>query len=190
MGFCQIPAFDPVTVAVFKSLMSVNGTATAYLGLGANLGDRLASLQGARQALALVPGIRVVSASALYETAPVGGPQGQEPYLNAVLQVATDLSATELLGCCLDIERQFGRRRLAYHGPRTLDIDLLFFADLVCQEKDLVLPHPRLHLRAFVLFPLCDLAPGLSHPLLHKTVRELRDQLPGGQDIKRLSQAW
>lgn len=170
--------------------MSLNGTATAYLGLGANLGDRLAALQGARQALDLVPEIRVLSASALYETAPVGGPEGQAPYLNAALKVATGLSAKRLLDCCLDIEGRFGRERLVYHGPRTLDIDLLFFADLICQQKDLVLPHPRLHLRAFVLAPLCDLASDLRHPLLGRSVRELLDQLPGGQEIKRLSSVW
>lgn len=170
--------------------MSVNNVVTAYLGLGANLGDRLAALRGARQALNLVPGIRVVAASALYETEPLGGPQGQEPYLNAVLQVASDLPAEELLACCLEVERRFGRERLVYHGPRTLDIDLLFFADRVCQEQDLILPHPSLHLRAFVLIPLCDLTPGLRHPLLGKTVREMRDQLPCDQGVKRLSLVW
>lgn len=170
--------------------MSVNKVVTAYLGLGANLGDRFAALRGARQALNLVPGIRVVAASALYETEPLGGPQGQEPYLNAVLQVASELPAEELLACCLEVERQFGRERLVYHGPRTLDIDLLFFADCVCHKQTLILPHPRLHLRAFVLIPLCDLAPGLRHPLSGKTVREMRDQLPCDQGVKRLPLTW
>ncbi len=170
--------------------MSVNKVVTAYLGLGANLGDRLAALRGARQLLSLAPGTQVSAVSALYETEPLGGPQGQGPYLNAVLQVASELSAKELLGCCLEVEQRFGRERLVYHGPRTLDIDLLFFADRVCREQDLILPHRRLHLRAFVLIPLCDLAPGLRHPLLGKTVREMRDQLLGDQGVKRLSLVW
>ncbi len=163
---------------------------TAYLGLGANLGDRLAALCGARQVLDELSGITVVGSSALYETLPVGGPPGQDAYLNAVLEVATDLPAEKLLAHCLAIEGQFGRERLVHHGPRTLDIDLLFFADLVCQEMDLTLPHPRLHLRAFVLIPLCDLAPGLFHPLLGKTVRQLCDQLPRDQGINRFPRTW
>jgi 2-amino-4-hydroxy-6-hydroxymethyldihydropteridine diphosphokinase len=181
---------DP-TVAVMHYFSSdEREMTTAYLGLGANLGDRLAALRGARQALASLPGIRVEAVSALYETVPIGGPPGQGAYLNAVLQVSTDLPAEKLLYHCLAIEGQFGRERLVHHGPRTLDIDLLFFADLVCQKRDLTLPHPRLHLRAFVLAPLCDLAPRLSHPLLGKTVSELRAQLPDDQGVKRLPVSW
>ncbi len=163
---------------------------TAYLGLGANLGDRLAALRGARQALAVLPGIRVEAVSALYETVPIGGPPGQDAYLNVVLQVSTDLPAEKLLYHCLTIEGQFGRERLVHHGPRTLDIDLLFFADLVCRKKGLILPHPRLHRRAFVLAPLCDLAPCLLHPLLGKTVSELRAQLPDDQGVNCLPVTW
>lgn len=163
---------------------------TAYLGLGANLGDRLAALCGARQALNDLPGLTVVASSALYETVPVGGPQGQGSYLNAVLKVATGLPAEKLLAHCLAIEGQFGRERLVHHGPRTLDIDLLFFADLVCDNADLMLPHPRLHLRAFVLIPLCDLAPELIHPLQVKALCQLCDELPCDQGIKCFSRIW
>lgn len=163
---------------------------TAYLGLGANLGDRLAALTGARQALDRVAGITVVGSSGLYETVAVGGPAGQYAYLNAVLEVTTDLAAEELLKHCLTIEAQFGRERLVHHGPRTLDIDLLFFAELVCENADLTLPHPRLHSRAFVLIPLRDLAPELFHPLQRKTVRQLCDELPCNQGIKQFSRIW
>jgi 2-amino-4-hydroxy-6-hydroxymethyldihydropteridine diphosphokinase len=163
---------------------------TAYIGLGANLGDRLGALRGARQALDGLPGIKVSGSSVLYETVPVGGPPGQDSYLNAVLEITTSLSAEKLLEHCLSIERQFGRERLVHHGPRTLDIDLLFFADLVCQEMDLTLPHPRLHLRAFVLIPLCDLAPGLFHSLLEKTVRQLCNELPCDQGISCFTSTW
>ncbi len=163
---------------------------TAYLGLGANLGDRLHALRGARQALDELPEITVVNSSALYETAAVGGPPGQEAFLNAVLEITTTLSAEKLLENCLAIEKQFGRERLVYHGPRTLDIDLLFFSQRVCEERELTLPHPRLHLRAFVLTPLCDLAPEMLHPLQRKTVRQMCDELLCNQGIKRLSQTW
>lgn len=120
----------------------------------------------------------------------MGGPPGQDTYLNAVLKVATDLPAEKLLAQCLAIEKMFGRERLVYHGPRTLDIDLLFFADLVCEDAELTLPHPRLHLRAFVLIPLCDLAPELFHPLQGKTVRQMCDELPCDQGIRRFSRTW
>lgn len=163
---------------------------TAYLGLGANLGDRLGALCGARQALSDLPGVTVVASSALYETVPVGGPPGQDTYLNSVLKVATDLSAEKLLAHCLAIEKMFGRERLVHHGPRTLDIDLLFFADLICEEAELTLPHPRLHLRAFVLIPLRDLAPELFHPLHGKSVRQLCDELPCDQGIRCFSKTW
>ncbi|APG28301.1 2-amino-4-hydroxy-6-hydroxymethyldihydropteridine diphosphokinase [Syntrophotalea acetylenivorans] len=163
---------------------------TAFLGLGANLGDRLGSLRGARQALDKLPGITVVKSSALYETVAVGGPPGQDAYLNAVLEITTTLSADKLLENCLAVEKQFGRERLIYHGPRTLDIDLLFFSHLVCEDRDLTLPHPRLHLRAFVLIPLRDLAPEMLHPLQGKTVRQLCDELPCNQGIKYFSRTW
>ncbi len=163
---------------------------TAYLGLGANLGDRLAALCGARQALNNLPGVTVVGSSALYETVAVGGPPGQDTYLNAVLEVSTNLPAGKLLEHCLAIEARFGRERLVHHGPRTLDIDLLFFADLVSEDTDLTLPHPRLHLRAFVLIPLRDLAPEMFHPLQGRTVRSLCDELPCNQGVKYFSRTW
>lgn len=163
---------------------------TAYLGLGANLGDRLAALCGARQALNELPGVAVEGSSSLYETVAVGGPSGQDAYLNAVIELTTDWSAQKLLEHCLAIEERFGRERLVHHGPRTLDIDLLFFDDLVSEDADLTLPHPRLHLRAFVLIPLCDLAPELFHPLQGKNVRQLCDGLPCGQGISCFSKSW
>lgn len=163
---------------------------TAYLGLGSNLGDRLGALCGARQALDDLPEVTAMASSALYETVAVGGPPEQDTYLNAVLEVAADLPAEKLLAHCLAIEQLFGRERLVHHGPRTLDIDLLFFADLVCQQAELTLPHPRLHLRAFVLIPLHDLAPELFHPLQGKTVRQLCAALPSDQGIRRFSRTW
>lgn len=163
---------------------------TAYLGLGANLGDRLGALRGARTALDKLPEVSVIASSALYETLPVGGPPGQDAFLNAVLEVTTELPAEQLLADCLAIEKQFGRERLVHHGPRTLDIDLLFFSHRVCEEKDLTLPHPCLHWRAFVLIPLNDLAPEMMHPLQGKTVRQLCDELPCNQGVKLFSRTW
>lgn len=163
---------------------------TAYLALGSNLGDRQVALAGARQALGSVPGIRLAAASPLYETEPVGGPAGQGPYLNAVLRVETDLAPRALLRRCLEVEACFGRRRRERWGARTLDVDLLLFGDEVRSEPDLELPHPRLHLRRFVLAPLRDLAPELVHPVLGRTVRELIDDLPSPGGVRRFAETW
>jgi 2-amino-4-hydroxy-6-hydroxymethyldihydropteridine diphosphokinase len=101
----------------------------------------------------------MVDCSPLYRTAPVGGPPGQEDYINAVCRVQTDLSARQLLATCLDIENKFGRDRGERWGPRTLDIDLLLYDDARISEPNLVVPHPRMRERLFVLAPLADIAP-------------------------------
>lgn len=163
---------------------------TAYLALGANLGDRLMTLRAARIALAEHPDIAVTGASALYRTDPVGGPAGQDDYLNGVLQVATDLAPEALLAVCLDIERRFGRRRDLRWGPRTLDIDLLLYGEQTRAGSGLTLPHPRLHQRRFVLTPLADLASDLRHPLLGRTVGELLANLDDPSGVQRLPDPW
>jgi 2-amino-4-hydroxy-6-hydroxymethyldihydropteridine diphosphokinase len=127
----------------------------AYLGLGANLGDRLAALQSAVDGLAAHDGVRVVAVSAVYETAPVGGPP-QPDYLNAVVAIETDLDAHALLGIAQELEAAAQRTRAERWGPRTLDVDLLLVGDEVIDEPDLVLPHPRMAERGFVLAPLGD----------------------------------
>ncbi|HEX9872973.1 MAG TPA: 2-amino-4-hydroxy-6-hydroxymethyldihydropteridine diphosphokinase [Deferrimonas sp.] len=165
-------------------------TVTAYLGLGSNLGDRLAALCGARAALDGVPEIRVLESSRLYETAPVGGPPGQGPYLNGVLSVDTTLSPLALLDACLAVEEAFGRHRRERWGARTLDLDLLFHGRTVREDARLILPHPRLHQRAFILVPLEELAPGLVHPRLGLTVRQLLERLPDRGDVKLQAINW
>jgi 2-amino-4-hydroxy-6-hydroxymethyldihydropteridine diphosphokinase len=143
--------------------------ATAYIALGSNLGDRQALLAFAVEALSATPRIEVVAVSRIYETAPVG-PAPQGPYLNAVLRVETRLEPRALLEHMLDVERRAGRERPAAEplrwGPRTLDLDLLLYADRCLDEPGLCIPHPRLHERAFVLEPLCELAAALVHPRL------------------------
>lgn len=147
-------------------------TATAYIALGSNLGDRLASLHQALDALRRA-GIEVARVSPVYETAPVGGPPGQGPYLNAVAELRTDRPPDDLLRLLLAVEQDQGRVRTERDGPRTLDLDLLFYDDLVRNDPHLILPHPRLHERLFVLRPLADIAPGLVHPVLKRSVAEL-----------------
>ena len=128
----------------------------AFLALGSNLGDRLAYVQGAVDGLP-----DVVAVSPVYETEPVGGPGGQGPYLNAVVELDTALSARELLGWCARLEAAAGRVRGERWGPRTLDVDVLLVGDEAVDEPDLIVPHPRMGERSFVLRPLADLAPDL-----------------------------
>lgn len=127
-----------------------------YLGLGANLGDRLANLERAVELLAVTPGTRVLRSSRVYETEPVGGPE-QPPHLNAVVEIATELAPRGLLAACGRIEAELGRVRAERWGPRTIDVDILTYGRETIREPDLVVPHPRMHERGFVLVPLAEL---------------------------------
>jgi 2-amino-4-hydroxy-6-hydroxymethyldihydropteridine diphosphokinase len=142
----------------------------AYLGLGANLGDRRANLRSAVEALRAHGDL--VAISSLYETAPVGY-LDQPAFLNAVVALETQASPEDLLEAALRIERGLGRERSFRNAPRPLDIDLLFYSDLVQDDAALTLPHPRLRERAFVLVPLAEIAPALRHPSLDLTIVEL-----------------
>jgi 2-amino-4-hydroxy-6-hydroxymethyldihydropteridine diphosphokinase len=130
----------------------------AFLGLGSNLGDRLANLQAAVDAMRTEPGLRVGASSRVWETTPVGGPP-QPDYLNAVIRVETDLSARDLLDVARRVEARLGRVRKERWGARTLDVDILLFDGEQIDEPDLVVPHPRMAERAFVLLPLLELEP-------------------------------
>lgn len=141
------------------------GPVTAYVALGANLGDRERALRAAVDALAAEPGVEVLAVSRLRETEPVGVVD-QPRFLNGAAALATTRSARELLGLLLAVERRFGRVRegAPEHGPRTLDLDLLVYGDERIDEPGLRVPHPRLHERRFVLEPLVEVAPGLVVP--------------------------
>ena len=136
---------------------------TAYVALGANLGDPRATVLAAFAALANLPESRVARCSSLYRTAPVGI-LDQPDFVNAVAVLETSLTADALLDALLDIEARFGRIRRERNGPRTLDLDLLLYDDIELDLPHLTLPHPRLHLRAFVLLPLAEVAPDLAIP--------------------------
>lgn len=130
----------------------------AYLGLGGNLGDRLYNLQAAVRRLDGLPAVRVVAASSLYESKPLG-PAAQPDYLNAVLLVATSLSPHELLAECMRVETGLGRVRSERWGARTVDLDVLLYDDLQLAGVELTVPHPRMLERSFVLTPLAEIAP-------------------------------
>jgi 2-amino-4-hydroxy-6-hydroxymethyldihydropteridine diphosphokinase len=161
-----------------------------FIGLGGNLGEPLARFLEVRQALHSHRQIIVVASSPLYRTAPVGGPAGQPDYLNAVLELATDLTPLALLDYCCELEQRGGRRREVHWGARTIDIDLLLADGLICSTPQLTLPHPHLHERSFVLKPLSDLAADLIHPLSGRTMAELLASLPQSAGDIHLQGAW
>jgi 2-amino-4-hydroxy-6-hydroxymethyldihydropteridine diphosphokinase len=130
----------------------------ATLGLGANLGDRLRSLQSAVDLLA-AEGVRAVASSRVWETDPVGGPSDQPRYLNAVIRTETQAGPHEVLAACNRVEAELGRTREVRWGPRTIDIDVLLYDELIVSEPALTIPHPRMTERSFVVLPLLELDP-------------------------------
>jgi 3-oxoacyl-[acyl-carrier protein] reductase len=159
--------------------MILHEPTTAYVALGSNLGDRRAHLDRALAELRGRPRVEVLRISSLYETAPVGGPPGQGPYLNAVAELRTTLPPEALLQTLLDVEDALGRVRAEKDGPRTIDLDLLLYGDEISDEPLLTLPHPRLHQRLFVLQPLAEIVPGLVHARLKRTIADLLSDVSG-----------
>jgi len=163
---------------------------TAYLGLGSNLGNRMAFLRSGRDTLVAQPGIVLIRAAGVYETEAVGGPPENPLFLNTVLQIETSLEPQQLLATCMAVEDEFGRSRPVRWSPRTLDIDILFYADQVICEENLTIPHPRLQERAFVLAPLREIAPDLRHPLLEQTITALAAAAAGIEELVPMRTSW
>jgi 2-amino-4-hydroxy-6-hydroxymethyldihydropteridine diphosphokinase len=162
-------------------------TTPVVLGLGSNLGDREAALRGALARLE-ARGLRRTLVSSLYETEPVGGPP-QGDFLNAVAAFESALLPEALLEACLAVEAELGRERREPNGPRTIDLDVLFVGSLVRDAPPPVLPHPRLHLRRFVIEPLAEILPGLVHPRLQATAAELLARCPDTSAVRRFAGA-
>ncbi len=163
----------------------------AYVGLGSNLGERESLIRVAVEGLAGLPETRLAMVSSLYDTEPVGE-LDQPNFLNAVAQLETELTARQLLWNLLLVERRLGRVRSggARYGPRTIDLDLLLYGNLVLDEPNLRLPHPELHRRAFVLVPLCELDPNIIHPVLGETAHDLLAKIESRPVVKRMSRLW
>ncbi len=158
-------------------------TQRVIFSLGSNEGDRLATLESACDYLADVFG--ALRLSQLYETEPVGCPEGSPAYLNACVEVNTDMPAEEVLQLCMRIEQELGRTRNGVYGaPRTCDIDIISYGDLQVSTPILTLPHPRAHEREFVLRPLCDLDPQFKLPGFNLTAGEMLAHLPAGPAVQ------
>jgi 2-amino-4-hydroxy-6-hydroxymethyldihydropteridine diphosphokinase len=145
-----------------------------YLGLGTNLGERQANLQAA--ATGLIPKVRVLRVSSIYETEPWGY-RDQPAFLNQVLEGETDLQPLDLMIFLKNLELTLGRQATFLYGPRLIDLDILFYDQIVINQAELVIPHPRLAERAFMLVPLAELAPELRHPSLGLTISILKNRI-------------
>ena len=154
-----------------------------YLSLGSNLGDRASNLNAAITALGELDCI--LSTSSVYETEPVEF-TAQPWFLNCAVGLSTQKMPKQLLSAILELEKEMGRRRIQKNGPRVIDIDILLFGNSIIDTKNLVVPHPAMHQRRFVLEPLAEIAPEIRHPVFKRTVRELRDALPPGQYVRRV----
>jgi len=148
--------------------------ATAYIGIGSNLGNRQ---ENCLRAIELLQRGRVIvtKRSSLYETEP-WGMKDQPRFINMVIQIETSLEPKELLTVLKDTEKEIGREKLSKWGPRTIDLDILLFDDIILHEDNLTIPHPLMHERDFVLRPLCEIAPDIHHPLLKSSMYELMQQ--------------
>ncbi len=151
-----------------------------YLGLGSNMGNRQGNLDKALDFLS--QRLRIGRVSSVYETEPVGNPN-QPRFLNLVCQAHTTLAPRELLTLAKGIESKLGRAASKSNAPRPIDIDILFYGDQVIETPELVIPHPRLAERAFVLVPLAEITPDLRHPVIGKTIQELLQRLPQTQGV-------
>ena len=155
-----------------------------YLLIGGNVGERRENLEKAAQFIGEQAG-SIANRSALYET-DAWGINDQPPFLNQVLEVSTSLDPHALLKVVLNIEREMGRSRKEKYGPRTIDIDILLFNDLVLETEGLEIPHPQLHLRRFALTPLAEIAAAVIHPVLKKSIDELLLECPDKLTVKKL----
>jgi 2-amino-4-hydroxy-6-hydroxymethyldihydropteridine diphosphokinase len=169
-------------ISAFVAARGVFMPVIAYIGIGSNMGDKTANCQSAVEGLAEAG--RIISVSSFYYTEPVGYKE-QEDFINAVASLETNRSPSDLLAICNAIEDRLGRRRTVRWGPRTVDLDILLYGDLVMSRPELVIPHPLMAMRRFVLAPLVEIAPEVMHPVLNKTMFELLCALQNSHTVMK-----
>lgn len=150
----------------------------AFIALGSNLGERRGNLDRALELLGKTSGIEVIAFSERYLTSPVGGPD-QNDFLNMAVKIMTDLAPEELLARLKDIELTMRRKKKPRNHPRVIDLDLIFYGNIVLSSAELVIPHPEAHRREFVMGPISDIEPNLVHPVLKRTVRDILEDIKG-----------
>jgi len=155
----------------------------AYLSLGSNMGNRMNNLKEALKRLQSDYTVTVVNVSSIYETDPVGYEE-QDLFLNMVAQINTTLSPYQLLEACLQVEKDLGRKREIYWGPRTIDLDILLYNDENIITEMLVVPHPRMHERSFVMIPLVEISPDILLPTFKQPLYEIADQLSDKEGVR------
>ncbi|MBI4335895.1 MAG: 2-amino-4-hydroxy-6-hydroxymethyldihydropteridine diphosphokinase [Candidatus Omnitrophica bacterium] len=156
---------------------------TAYIAFGSNMGDRQKNIEKAMEYMRELAGVSIKKVSSVYETDPVGGP-AQGKFLNGALEIETALLPDELLDRLNGIEARLGRVKTEENGPRPIDLDIIFYQDIVIEGERIKIPHPRMHERAFVLKGLSEIAPDFLHPKLNKTIRQLYEELLTNADNK------
>jgi 2-amino-4-hydroxy-6-hydroxymethyldihydropteridine diphosphokinase len=169
-------------ISCVHRLLLIAAMATIYLSLGSNKGDRAQYIARAIAALA-EHGVNVIQESPLYETEPVDT-SSKTWFLNCVIEAETKLLPPQLMHTLLDIERSLGRRRRVLRGPRVIDMDILLYDDRVVRTDPLVIPHPRMAERRFVLVPFAEIAPEARHPVFKKTIAELLAEVPDRSEVK------
>ena len=157
----------------------------AYIGIGSNLGDKIHHCEKAISAILKIDRHKLLAKSSLFKTQPIGY-TSQDWFVNGVIKIETDLEAPELLRTLKTNESQLGRIETFRWGPRTIDLDILFFDDIEIHTEDLQIPHPFIQNRQFVLIPLAEIDPTLVHPVLKKTVQELLNNLKEDQRVEKL----
>jgi len=161
-------------------------THTAYIGIGSNLGTPGKNCVEAIEKISINNDIKIVSKSSFYQTAPIGH-INQDWFINLVIKIDTQLNPNELMSFLLNIESEMGRIRKEKWGPRLIDLDLLFYDNLILNQKEITLPHPEIQNRKFVLTPLNEIAENLTHPILKRTIKFLLQELSDDAEVKKLS---
>ena len=165
-------------------LSTTVSTYVAYIGFGSNIGDRLKHIQNAIHALSKTEGITLLKISSVYKTDPIGY-EAQGEFLNGVIAIQTSLPPLSLLHTLKNIETVVGRQHRIRWGPREIDLDLLIYGDLCLQTEQLVVPHPEMHLRRFVLVPLAEIARDLVHPVCQESIQTLLERLEDDKSVQQ-----